>query len=124
MLDFAHFGNGVGILGGIGVLGAHDFVNLSHSGAQGNDIVESRLRLLVKGAIADDESLLREIADSRILRLCNVAGIGLLDTSENFEQSGLARAVGTDQPNAVALVDNGANPIENRPSPESQRNFF
>ena len=124
VLDFAHFGNGVGIFGGIGVLGAHDFVNLSHSGAQGNDIVESRFRLLVKGAIADDESLLREIADSRILRLCNVAGIGLLDTRENFEQSGLARAVGTDQANAVALVDNGTNPIENRPSPESQRNFF
>ncbi|OPZ04886.1 MAG: hypothetical protein BWZ08_02600 [candidate division BRC1 bacterium ADurb.BinA292] len=64
----------------------------------GEDAVQNR-------APRREAGILRHQADAQVLAPGDLAGVGGLEPGENAQQGGLARAVGADDADAVALVD-------------------
>ena len=52
-----------------------------------------------------EHEILRQIADDEIALPRHLAGVGLLETGENAEEGGLARAIAADEAEAFAFLD-------------------
>src|ERR1039458_5942664 len=60
-----------------------------------------------------------DVADSNAFAEGDFSGVGLLFRAEDGEESGFARTVRTDEPDAVAVVDGAGDVVEQRYSAEA-----
>src|SRR5207248_6805092 len=70
------------------------------------------------GLAAEGVGLLREIAERRVLRHRDLAGVGLLDPGDHLDQRGLPRPVRPDQRDSVPGADPDRGVVEQDPVPE------
>ena len=70
-----------------------------------------------------DGDLLRQPPDPDPVRAGHVTVVDLLVTRDDLEQGGLARPVGTDQPDAIAMAEAQRRRVEDHSIREEQRDF-
>ncbi len=73
------------------------------------------------GEAGSEDGLLRDVGEGGTLAQCDLAGVGRDQAGENAQQGGLAGAVGTDEGDAIALVDREGDVAEERLSAEGFR---
>ena len=75
-----------------------------HLPLQFKELLMDRKRLVVRGLVRVGTYILLQVADCRIRGNSYIARVGLFPPAQNVEQRRLARAVGPDETNALALL--------------------
>ena len=77
-----------------------------------------------QGAAPVEVDVLREVADARALAGADHAAVGLRVTGEETQERGLARAVRTDEPDAIAVRDAQAQVLDDLLAAEVERDVL
>ena len=76
-----------------------------HLGLHREQLVERARRFLEHAATRMFQAILRQVADPQRGRFEDAAGVGLVEPRQHLQQGRLARAIGTAQPDALAIGD-------------------